>query len=176
MANERDFYLTGAADLRRLAAQLREEGRRDLRNQLGARLRRSAAPLRDDLREAILGVPIRGGGRGGARRSPRANGRNNRTAGLRETIAASITATAILHGDAAGARVFIDYSKLPAQQRTLPGHINSGRWRHPTFGHSPWATQYGREWWWPTIRPHMDRINRDAARILDDLRDRLERG
>lgn len=172
MANERDFYLTGVADLRRLAAQLRDEGRRDLRNQLGERLRRSARPVRDDLRTAIQAVPIRGSAaRGTARRRQR--NRPSPDGPLRAAIASAITASAVLHGSSAGARVFVDYSKIPVRQRSLPGHINSGRWRHPTFGRSPWTTSYGREWWWPTIRPHTDRINRDTAHILDDLQRRL---
>lgn len=172
MANERDFYLTGVADLRRLAAQLRDEGRRDLRDQLGSRLRRSARPVRDDLRAAIQAVQIRGSGARGSSRSRQRN-RPSPDGPLRANIANAITASAVLHGSSAGARVFIDYSKIPVGQRSLPKHINSGRWRHPTFGRSPWTTEYGREWWWSTIRPHTDRINRDTARILDDLQRRL---
>lgn len=172
MASQGAFHLTGAADLRRLAAQLRDEGRRDLRNQLGDRLRRSARPVRDDLRAAIQAVPIRGSAARGTTRT-RQRTRPSPDGPLRANIASAITASAILHGNSAGARVFIDYSKIPVRQRSLPKHINSGRWRHPTFGRSPWTTSYGREWWWPTIRPHTDRINRDTARILDDLQRRL---
>lgn len=173
MANERDFYLTGVADLRRLAAQLRDEGHRGLRDQLGARLRRSAAPVRDDLRAAIQAVPIRGSAARGTNRTRPQRRRPSPDGPLRAAIANAITASAVLHGSSAGARVFVDYSKIPVRQRSLPGHINSGRWRHPTFGRSPWTTSYGREWWWPTIRPHTDRINRDTARILADLQRRL---
>jgi hypothetical protein len=175
VASQGAYHITGAADLRRLADQLRAEGRRDLRDQLGQRLRGSARPLRDDLRSAIVAVPIRGSRARGSSGPVRARPSRSPVP-VRATIAAAITATAILHGNTAGARVFIDYSKIPPKLRPLPKHINSGRWRHPTFGHSPWTTQYGREWWWPTIRPHMGRINADTARILSEIETRLARG
>lgn len=170
----RDFYISGAPGLRELARRCRAAGRADLRTSMTRRIRSAAQPAVDDLRAAARAVPIRGSGSSGRRRADAgANARNGRTAGLRETIARAIKLTIRTGGNSAGARIFVNKDLMPPGQRNLPEHTNS-RWRHPTFGHSPWTNQYGQAWWWPTLRRHQDDMRTRVRRVLDDVANRLD--
>jgi len=60
--------------------------------------------------------------------------------------------------------------------KRMPEVINDGRIRHPVYGNRRrWVTQYASPPWWDdTVRQHTPRMEREVARILDDVRRRLE--
>lgn len=170
----RDVRILGTGQLLELNRRLRAAGGREVQQNLARRIRRAAEPTRDELQRAIRGTPIRGtGGAGRRRRRGGADGRAHRVTGLRESIARAIRISVRTTGRP-GARVWIDRSLLPADQRSLPNRIEDGRWRHPVFGNrSVWTTQYGRAWWAPTLRRMEPRMRAEVERVLDDTRRRL---
>ena len=54
--------------------------------------------------------------------------------------------------------------------------LNEGRLRHPVFGNKRrWAQQNTTPLWWDkTVRKHTPRITSEVARVLDDVRRRIE--
>lgn len=164
--------ILGTGQLLELQRKLRAAGNENLRASMQRRIRSAAEPLANDLRSAVRSLPVRGSGGGGRRTDARAAGRGGRTAGMRETVARAIRISVRTSGSP-GARIWIDKSLLPNGMRNLPAKLDEGRWRHPTFGHSPWATQYAQPWWNVTIRRHEARMRAQVARTIDDVQNRL---
>jgi hypothetical protein len=93
--------------------------------------------------------------------------------GLREPIARAIRIS-VRTGGSPGARIWIDRSRIPRDQRSLPERLDDGRWRHPVFGNRRrWTTQYAAPWWGVTIRRNEARMRAAVARVLDDVARRL---
>lgn len=171
-----DFRITGSRDLLRLRDALERAGRGDLKRRLGNEIRNAARPIQQDLRQTVRSLNVRGEGSasGRGRRETGYNGRSNRTAGLRESIARSISMSTSGRGNASGVRIFVDKSKLPSDMRNMPANLDDGHWRHPTFGRSPWHNQYARPWWRVTIDPHLPRVRQRVSEILNEIADELE--
>lgn len=151
----------GGADLAKVAAALRTQSP-DLRKAMSKQLRARAAPLRDELRTAVLGVDsTTTTGRGGAAsraayaysktkagkadsggyRTPlqqskrdKAMARLTKRAGLRATIARGIRIEyRDTRGATAGVAIRTNVAQLPEDQRSLPMLMDYGVWRHPVF-------------------------------------------
>ena len=134
------------------------------------RIRRAAEPLRDDLQSSIRGLDIRSPGRSGRPGGPSPN-----TRPLRATIAEGIRIS-VRTGSSPGATVWVDKGRMPPDMKNTPDQLNSGRLRHPVFGNRRrWVNQYASPPWWDTVvRRHTPRMEREVARVLDDVRRRLE--
>ena len=171
----RDIRLLGTGQLLELQRRLRAAGHENLRASMQRRIRRAAEPLRNDLQSTMRGLQIRPPGR-----TTRPGGPSPTSRPLRATIAAAIRISVRTTGGTAGARVWIDRSALPPDLRRMPEVINSGpppgRIRHPVFGNKRrWVNQYVTPFWWDkTVRRHNPRMEREVARIVDDVRRRLE--
>lgn len=62
--------------------------------------------------------------------------------GLRAAAAASVRTVNRTTGTTARVSIRSEPSRMPADQRQLPSHMNAGRWRHPILGNrSAWVTQ-----------------------------------
>lgn len=130
-----------------------------LRRNLTRNIQLQLSGLRKDLQASIRRVESRGVSTGGAR-ARRAHHLSRRARerrggyGLRATIATAIKTRVKYTGDTVGARVYVDTSALPRDQRKLPRYLDSTRgWKHPVFGHKGrWARQTGAQWWEPPIR------------------------
>lgn len=170
-----DIRIIGTGQLLELQRRLRRAGHENIRASMQRRIRRAAEPLRDDLQDAIRHLDIRSQGRGSGKRG----GASPTTRPLRATIAAAIRISVRTTGDP-GARVWVDKSLLPPDLRRMPDVINSGpppgRIRHPVFGNKKrWANQYVTPFWWDhTVRDHRARMEQEVARVVDDVRRRLE--
>jgi hypothetical protein len=167
----RDVRITNTGSLLELQRRLRAAGHENLRASMQRRLRRAAEPLHGDLQSAIRGLNISSQGRSAGKRG----GPSPTTRPLRATIAEAIRISVRTTSNP-GARVWVDKSRLPPDLRNMPDVINTGRIRHPVFGNKRrWAQQNATPLWWDkTVRRHMPRMEREAARILDDVRDRLD--
>ncbi|MGV2914497.1 hypothetical protein [Streptomyces alfalfae] len=167
-----DVRLLGTGQLLELQRRLRAAGHESLRASMQRRIRRAAEPLRDDLQQTIRTLPIRSEGR----RSGGRGGPSPTTRPLRATIAEAIRISVRTTGGAAGARVWVDKSRLPPDLKNMAATINEGRIRHPVFGNRRrWATQWAQPPWWDTtLRKHRPRMEREVARVLDDVRRKLE--
>jgi hypothetical protein len=166
-----NIRILGTGQLIELQARLRRAGHENIRSSMQRRIRRAAEPLRDDLQSTIRGLAIRSKGRGSGKRG----GASPTTRPMRDTIAQAIRIS-VRTGGNPGAQVWVDKGRLPPDLRRMPDVINSGRIRHPVFGNRRrWAEQSATPLWWEnTVRKHTDRMNREVARVVDDVRRRLE--
>ncbi|MCX4786462.1 hypothetical protein OG369_09790 [Streptomyces sp. NBC_01221] len=162
--------ITGTGQLLELQRRLRAAGHENIRASMQRRTRRAAEPMRNDLQSAIRRLPISSPGRSG-----RGGGPTPTTRPLRATIANAIRIS-VRVSSTPGARVWVDKGLLPRDLRRMPQVINEGRIRHPVFGNRRrWATQTAPPLWWDkTVRTHRSRMEREMARVLDDVRRRLE--
>ncbi|MEU2062906.1 hypothetical protein [Streptomyces sp. NPDC013455] len=169
MTREVRILNTGA--LLELQRRLRAAGGENIRSSMQRRIRRAAEPLRDDLQDAIRGLAITSSGRASGKRG----GPSPTTRPLRASIAGAIRISVRNTGNP-GARVWLDRSLLPPDiPPGLVNRLNEGRLRHPVFGNRRrWAQQNATPLWWDkTVRQHTPRIERDVARVLDDVRRKL---
>ncbi|WP_416983556.1 hypothetical protein [Streptomyces sp. T028] len=171
----RAVRILGTGSLLELSRRLRAAGGENIRQSMNRRIRRAAEPLRDDLQSTIRGLEIRSPGRSTGKRG----GPSPTTRALRSTIADAIRISVRMGGNP-GATVWVDKGRLPADLKRMPEVINSGpppgRIRHPVFGNKRrWSNQYVTPFWWDnTVRRHIPRMEQETARILDDVRRRIE--
>jgi hypothetical protein len=183
-----DVRIEGANQLGALSRRLKQAGRRDLQKELGKAVRGGAKPAVVATKQAILAVPVRGTRGGGARaREEHHAGRSKagteekrrakaqRQSGLRRTISGAIRLRVKTGSKTASVRIEVDGAKLPADQRSLPRHLDDPKgWRKPTFGHDPWTRQYGKPWFESTIRRYLPKIRADVLKALDDIAKKVE--
>lgn len=164
--------LLNTGSLLELSRRLRAAGGENIRQSMHRRVRRAAEPLRADLQGSIRGLDLRGQGRAAGKRG----GPSPTTRPLRANIAAAIRIS-VRTGASPGATVWIDRARLPSDiPMGLVNRIHEGRVRHPVFGNRRrWTQQNATPLWWDrVVRAHQPRINREIARIVDDVRRRLE--
>ncbi|MFJ2178886.1 hypothetical protein ACIOHE_39085 [Streptomyces sp. NPDC087851] len=165
-----DVRILNTGTLLELQRRLRSAGHENIRASMQRRIRHAAEPLRDDLQNTMRTLPIRSSGRKPGKRG----GPSPTRRPLRATLAAAIRISVRTTGNP-GARVWMDKGALPPDLKRMPDVINTGRIRHPVFGNRRrWATQTATPLWWDkTIRQHRPRMEREVARVLDDVRNRL---
>lgn len=162
--------ILNTGSLLELQRRLRAAGDENIRASMQRRVRRAAEPLRDDLQNAIRDLNIAPPPRRG-----RPGGPSPTTRPMRATIADAIRISVRTSAGGAGARVWVDQGRLPQDLKKVPGVINTGRIRHPVFGNRRrWVQQNAAPLWWDrTVRTHTPRMEREVARVLDDVRRRL---
>lgn len=164
----RSVQISGTGQLLELQRRLRAAGKEGVRSSMQRRIRRAGEPLQQDLQATVRGLQITSQGGGRSRPSPT-------TRPLRATIAASIRIS-VRTTPPQGAKVWVDYSALPADMRGLPAALNTGRLRHPVFGNRHrWVTQWvaPSPWWDKTLRAHQPRMRAEIDRITSDIKSRL---
>ena len=167
-----NIRVIGTGQLLELSARLRRAGHENIRASMQRRIRRAAEPLRNDLQSGIRGLNISSQGRKAGKRG----GPSPTTRPLRASIARAIRIS-VRTGGNPGAKVWLDRALLPDDIPVgLVNRINDGRIRHPVFGNRRrWAQQNATPLWWDkTVRAHQPRITREVARVVDDVRRRLE--
>jgi hypothetical protein len=162
----------GTGQLIELSRKLKAAGGPRLKANMQRRIRHAAEPLKDDLQRTIRTLPIRSEGRKAGKRG----GPSPTTRPLRATVAGAVRISVRTSGNP-GARVWVDKGRLPPDLRNMASTMNSanGRIRHPVFGNKKrWANQWTTPMWWEkTVRSHHDRMRREVARILDDVKNDL---
>lgn len=122
-----------SADLPRVIRRLKEVGnplviRAEIRGGMSA----VGPQARMVVRQAALAIPSKG----------------RQHTGLRQRIGRAASARTV--NEATGPALIVGIQRsVMGQQRSLPGHINTGQWRHPLFGNKlVWVTQVsgGRNW------------------------------
>ncbi|WP_406365301.1 hypothetical protein [Streptomyces sp. NBC_00645] len=168
-----NIRIIGTGQMIELQARLRRAGHENIRASMQRRIRRAAEPLRNDLQDAVRRQPLQSTGRGDGKRG----GRSPTTRPFREGIAQAIRITVRTTG-APGAKVWLDKARLPPDiPVSAVNQMNDlGRLRHPVFGNRKrWSQQSANQGFWDkTVRAHTDRINREVAHVVDDVRRRLE--
>lgn len=159
--------ITGTGQLIELSRRLKGAGGPRLKANFARRIRHAAEPMHHDLQSAIRGLSITSQGR----RSGSRGGPSPTTRPLRATIAGAIRIS-VRTGGNPGARVWVDKALLPSDLRNMAAKTNEGRIRHPVFGNKRrWVQQNATPLWWDkTVRRHMPRMEREVARVLDDVK------
>ena len=181
--------ITGGEELHRVAARLKQvEGGKQVLRELTATMRRSAKPALQDAQRAVLGIQsagIRGGG-GQARRAFAESRARRLTAGvkqrafagrgLRMTTSRSLRTVVRTGARSASVRIEADPKRMPRNQRTLPGHMDTGKWRKPVFGNREvWRTQTVTPagWFSDTVPRHGRRIQHESFETIDTINRRV---
>jgi hypothetical protein len=175
--------IEGADRYRELAKKLRGPAKKKLRADLRTQINEAGKPVLDEVRERVRTLPINSGHGGGnaqrrsfnvskARTERAIKNAAKRPAGLRETIAKATK----LQITAKGVRFVVASSALPADQVSLPRHLDSVKgWRHPTFAHKPWVDQKGQPWFASTISKRAPQFRRAALNAIDQTIEELEK-
>lgn len=176
--------IQGTDELRDLIKRLREAGEKDILNALRRGIREAGKEAMDDVAHAVRGINIEGVGLGGKRTAGLASGRTGGhnirltydvrrsrgnlarmisraagRAGLRDTIARSLTMQISGSAKSASVRIKVNSNMLPPDQRSLPRHLEKGEWRHPVFGTRRWALQRSTpDWFEGTLRRHAPEV------------------
>jgi hypothetical protein len=149
--------VVGTESFEAFARKCREAGSegRGLQREIRQALKNGAEPAAEKARQNVLGLSSRGG-RGSARatRTAHALGRRRKPlseaakakvhagTGLRSSVARATKLTVTMRGNTAKAEIKVNASLMPPDQRKLPKHMNSGKWRHPVMGNRRnWVTQ-----------------------------------
>lgn len=183
------IVVRGADQMERLAKELKAADKK-LATRMRKSIRDGVRPAVTDVKKTVTALPVTGARGGGSKArmeqhlsrvkdptSDKARLRAERRSGLRKTIAASVKTDIRDGGKRAGVRIIVDASKLPADQRTLPKHLNSKRgWRHPLFGNRKrWYAQRGAPWFEPPIRRHVRKIRRTLLVAMEEMAKEIER-
>jgi hypothetical protein len=174
--------VANAQSYRQLAKDLRQAGRTDLRKALRRKISEAGKPVLADVKAAVREIPVtsRGGGTGARRRhnveratTARAKASaSRRRAGLRATIASATK----LQITVKGVRFVVQSSKLPADQQSLPRHLDSEKgWRHPVFGdRDNWVHEQGRPYFAVTIKKRAPVFRKAILEGMEEIKKQIE--
>lgn len=159
-------------DLAAFAKDARRAGRKDLNKKVGQGMRALVKPIIPEVRAKVRSLPSGGN----SERSKKARERRPRS--LRDATARGVQSKVSLSGKFAGVRLRVDPRHFPPGEKNLPKLLEGAvdRWRHETYGHEPWVDQQAHPYFFPTIRPHIPRVQAGIRRALDDAVAELMRG
>jgi hypothetical protein len=180
--------IKGTEEFRRTAAKLKEAGRGDLVRELAKGMRTEAKPAVEDAQRAVRAIAS-SGSRGGGGQQRRAytvsrarkvteatHWRAFRHRGLRDSAARATKAEVRTGGRSARVRIRVNARQMPRDQRLLPGHMDTGKWRHPVMGNREvWVTQTTTPpgWFTRTVPRHGPKIRRGGEKVMDRVLQRL---
>lgn len=187
-----DLRIEGANEIERVARALKAEGGTKLRREFGKALQKEGKPAVAEARRNVMALDVKGA-RGGGGSSRVSHGTRVRfstdsegeevvktslgRSGLRDVIARATRMEIKWTGRSVGVRIFTDGRKLPADQRSLPRHMNKGSWRHPVFGTDAWVTQTASPagWFDRAMDKHKDDMRRAMVRVMEKFAERIDR-
>lgn len=183
------LQIRGAEELHRTAARLKQvEGGKQVLREMTRSLRTTAKPALQDAQRAARGLHsagVRGGGgqqrreftEGRARKLTEATKRRAfRGRGLRTTTAGALRTVVKTGGRSAVVRIEVNLARMPRDQRTLPGYMDTGKWRHPVMGNrNVWVAQTATPpgWFSTTVPRHGPRMRDQAYDVIDDINRRV---
>jgi hypothetical protein len=166
--------MVGAKDLRDCANDLRR-AKGNMRRELTTAVKRAADPTLREVKNAIETLPIRG------QRLPPRRGRRRFTkvmhgTGIRRRISRVVEVDVATGSGDPRARFVVRTARL-GDARNVPWHLDRGRLRHPIMGNrNAWANQFGKPWFYVTIRASEKRWRREVDQALERVRQQIERG
>lgn len=156
-------------ELSDLARDLRRAGRKDVTKEAGKRMRQLLQPAVPEVRAAVRAIPSHTG----HQRSVRAV--QERPRGLRDATARGVQIKVSFSGKFAGVRLRVDTRHFPDGQKHLPQYLEGtlARWRSPNWGRDQWKQQPAHPFFYPTIRPHIPRVQAGLRDIADEMTEQL---
>lgn len=168
----------GGADFAALGRKLRAAGKNGaaIRKALTKTIQAQLKTITSEQQAAARSMTVKGSrGRGSRRREQFHAVKSKRLRrggyGLRALTAASIKSRVSYSGRKLGARIYVDASRFPQSQRTLPRHLNNPRgWRHPVWGdRRRWVTQIGAPYFDEPIRRRRETVRRAVEAAVADV-------
>ena len=152
----------GENDFRRLARDFGQAARGELQRRLRQHIYQTSIPILNELRAAVMGVHVTSS-KGGMGSPPH-------TTNLRRRVAAALRITVAY----AGVRIGAAESQIGPSGAALAKYLDAElpefrRWRHPVFGGPAWETQFGKPWFFETIRNHQDEFEEACYRAVGDV-------
>ncbi|MGW4886904.1 hypothetical protein [Streptomyces murinus] len=133
--------LRTSKDLKRIAAELRAMGDKELKAQFSKELRTAARPMVPAVRRAIRQIPSK---------------RGYRADGLRGAMSRAVRLEVRMAGRDAGVRIRVDGRKMPDRARAVQSYMEGLKkpWRHPVYGNREvWIKQDPHPYFFKTVRP-----------------------
>lgn len=180
--------IRGTAEFRVVAAKLKAAGNGQLRRELARNMRTAAQPVMRAMQRAVMATEaagVRGGGGQQRReftvgRARRATERTKRRAaagrGLRATVGRTLRTKVSTGARSARVEIRSDTKLMPQNQRKLPRHMNTGKWRHPVMGNREvWVAQTVTPpgWFDRPARRHGGEIRDSAVDVVNDINRRI---
>lgn len=173
-----EMRIAGGEKLKRLAKDLRDAGRKDLKKELLRELRAAGKPVVADVRRAVLATP--------SKNLPGGSTSHQGGKGLRMAIAKATGMSISVSGNA---RIRIRVNAKRVQPGTLPKYLDGelsrfSRWRSKTFtssdtfadGSSAWKQQPSHPYFFSTVRAHRDDFRAACMEAMDTIADKLTAG
>lgn len=127
-------------DLKRIAAELRVMGDKQLKAEFRKELRTAARPMVPAVKQAIRAIPSK---------------RSYSAEGLRGRMSSAVKLEIKTAGRQAGVRLRVDGRKMPNREKALQSYMEGvkPRWRHPVFGNREvWVRQDPHPYFYSTVR------------------------
>lgn len=179
--------VVGTQQFEVVAKRLRDAGDRKTKREMGKAMKKAGDPVLQKMRSNVMGLSSQAKGSGSrakrtafqlSRRknaSHRVKAKVHAGSGLRATTARATVLRVKMSGNPS-VQIRVDKGQLPPDQRKLPGHMNTGRWRHPIPStRKVWVTQTvsPREWFDKPAREGGPKV-RDAAvdaveKVIDQI-------
>lgn len=174
------LLIEGTNDFRKLARELREAGNTKLTRRLRTKMARAGRGMQDEARRNVMAITsnsTRGGGTAERARfmagrtgrlTERAQTRIREHSGLRAATAAATKVETKFTGRDVGVRLRTSLRMMPTNQRKLPVHLNTGKWRHPVRA-DPRKTRADWAWVTQTVTPagYFTRATRKAPEVRE---------
>ena len=183
------LVIVGTPELAATVRRLKEAGDKGMMRELRKEMRKAGAPLLKEARRNVGGISSAAKGSGSGRidryehtlsRSRKVTdtvrNRAARQRGLRAAVAGATRLEVKTGGKDVSVRLKVNSRMLPADQRKLPVHLNTGRWRHPVFGNRhAWVTQTAaaRGWFTRATVTHGPGVRNGARIALDTVIGRI---
>jgi hypothetical protein len=150
-----DVKVTSAGtDLRTVARRLRDMSDAKVGELFRRHLADAAAPYPKRVREKVLAIPVKEGGK---------------HTGLRARIALCATVSSGTEARGGWVSVWMDPGKMAPDYKTLPLYMEGGipkyiRWRHPVYGdRNNWVQQASHPYFYEPVRP----LGREAQAAIE---------
>lgn len=177
--------IRGTAEFRATAAKLKAAGDGRLRREMARNMGKAASPVVTAMQNAVKATSsagVRGGGGQQRREFTLSRSRSRREAvrrraaagrGLRSTVARTLKTKVSTGARTARVEIRSNVKLMPADQRKLPRHMNTGRWKHPVFSpdRERWTTQTVTPpgWFDRPARIHGRKVRDQAVDVVRDI-------
>ncbi|HEY9367932.1 hypothetical protein [Streptomyces sp.] len=167
MPGARLITISGARQVRELAADLRRQRATEINDRLRRELTETARPVAAAVRASVRATPSKGQTGRAGRRSLRAKIAAATEVKVRTTRRPTVV-------------VWVNPQRMPPGEGNLPGYLDGRkpftRWRHQTYGHRPWVTQRPHPYFDRATSSAAPAAQRAGARVVDQISKEIARG